>query len=41
VYNPPIRDWTFEDSFNDPYRLPPGTPFAYFIGFTGFERVNE
>jgi Tfp pilus assembly protein PilX len=41
VYHPPIRDWTFEDSFTDPYRLPPGTPFVYFITFTGFERVND
>jgi Tfp pilus assembly protein PilX len=41
TYNPPIRDWTFEDSFTNPYRLPPGTPFVYFTTFTGFERVNE
>ena len=41
TYNPPIRDWTFEESFKDPNRLPPGTPFVYFITFTGFERVNE
>lgn len=41
VYHPPIRDWTFEDSYTDPNRLPPATPFVYFITFTGFERVNE
>jgi Tfp pilus assembly protein PilX len=41
VYSPPIRDWTFESSFTNPYRLPPGTPFVYFTTFTGFERVNE
>jgi Tfp pilus assembly protein PilX len=41
VYNPPIRDWTFENSFTEPTRLPPGTPFVYFMTFTGFERVNE
>ncbi|MEP6901246.1 MAG: hypothetical protein ABJA66_05820, partial [Actinomycetota bacterium] len=41
VYNPPIRDWTFEESFKDPNRLPPGTPFVYFLTFTGFERVND
>jgi type II secretory pathway pseudopilin PulG len=41
TYNPPIRDWTFEDSFTDPFRIPPGTPFVYFTTFTGFERVNE
>jgi len=41
VYSPPTRDWTFEESFKDPNRLPPGTPFVYFLTFTGFERVNE
>lgn len=41
VYNPPTRDWTFEETFKDPNRLPPGTPFVYFLTFTGFERVNE
>lgn len=41
TYNPPTRDWTFEESFKDPNRLPPGTPFVYFITFTGFERIND
>lgn len=41
VYNPPTRDWTFEESYKDPSRLPPGTPFVYLISFTGFERVND
>lgn len=41
TYNPPDRDWTFEESFKDPYRLPPGTPFVYYITFTGFERIIE
>ncbi len=41
TYNPPDRDWTFEESFKDPYRLPPGTPFVYFMTFTGFERIND
>lgn len=41
VYIPPTRDWTFEDSFSNSKRLPPGTPFVYFISFTGFERVND
>ena len=41
TYNPPYRDWTFEESFKDPNRLPPGTPFVYFITFTGFERIND
>ena len=41
VYKAPNRDWTFEDSYTDPHRLPPATPFVYFITFTGFERVNQ
>ncbi len=41
TYNPPDRDWTFEESFKNPYRLPPGTPFVYYITFTGFERIND
>jgi Tfp pilus assembly protein PilX len=41
VYKAPNRDWTFEDSYTDPSRLPPATPFVYFISFTGFERVND
>ncbi|MBK8150888.1 MAG: hypothetical protein IPK58_22465 [Acidobacteria bacterium] len=41
VYSPPSRDWTFEESFKDPSRLPPGTPYVYLISFTGFERVND
>ena len=40
VYEPPIRDWTFETTFTDANRLPPGTPFVYSISFTGFERMD-
>ena len=41
VYNPPIRDWSFDTTFVDPNRLPPGTPYIYSMNFTGFQRVNE
>lgn len=41
VYNPPIRDWTFDTTFVDPNRLPPGTPYIYSMTFTGFQRVND
>ncbi len=41
VYNPPIRDWTFDTTFVDPNRLPPGTPYIYSMNFTGFQRVNQ
>lgn len=41
VYDPPIRDWTFDNTFSDPNRLPPGSPFVYYISLTGFERVSQ
>ncbi len=41
AYNPPIRDWTFDTTFVDPNRLPPGTPYIYSMNFTGFQRVND
>lgn len=41
VYEPPFRDWTFDKTFLDPNRLPPGTPYIYTMAFTGFERVSE
>ena len=40
VYRPPIRDWTFDSSFLDVNRLPPGTPFFQVVHLTGFERVE-
>lgn len=40
-YVPPIRDWTFDTSFLNASRLPPGTPYIYSITFTGFQRVNQ
>ena len=40
VYRPPVRDWTFDSTFLNANRLPPGTPNIFSITFTGFERVN-
>lgn len=40
VYNPPIRDWSFDTTFLDPNRLPPGTPYIYSMTFTGFQRMD-
>lgn len=40
VYSPPTRNWVFDASFNDPNRLPPGTPFFQEIKLTGFQRIN-
>lgn len=41
VYSPPTRDWSFDPSFLNANRLPPGTPSIFSITFTGFERVND
>ncbi len=41
VYVPPTRDWTFDTSFLNADRLPPGTPYIYSISFTGFERISD
>jgi Tfp pilus assembly protein PilX len=39
IYSPPTRDWAFDDTFKDPTRLPPGTPFFEYIEPTGFKQV--
>ncbi len=41
VYNPPIRNWVFDNTFLDATRLPPGTPFFQYVQITGFQRTNE
>ena len=40
VYSPPTRNWVFDQTFLDPNRLPPGTPFFQSVQLTGFQRVN-
>ena len=40
VYTPPYRDYTFDTTFMDLNRLPPGTPFFQVISLTGFQRVG-
>ncbi|MER3427005.1 MAG: hypothetical protein C4334_02720 [Pyrinomonas sp.] len=39
IYLPPIRNWAFDTTFNNPSRLPPGTPSFQFIQPTGFRQV--
>lgn len=39
TYSPPTRDWTFDTSFLDMTRLPPGTPFFQFVQMTGFRQT--
>jgi hypothetical protein len=41
VYRPPTRNWTFDTSFLDPARIPPGTPMFQYVQVTGFQRTNE
>jgi hypothetical protein len=28
IYNPPVRNWSFDTNFRDPAKIPPGTPSA-------------
>jgi hypothetical protein len=39
VYYPPIRNWAFDITFTDPYRLPPGTPQFQHVEPTGFRQI--
>jgi hypothetical protein len=41
VYSPPDRNWVFDVSFQDPTRLPPGTPAFQYVQITGFRRTNN
>lgn len=41
VYGAPTRNWVFNSSFQDPTRLPPGTPYFQSIQLTGFQRVSD
>lgn len=41
IYDAPTRNWVFNTSFQDPNRLPPGTPYFQSIQLTGFERVSD
>jgi hypothetical protein len=40
VYSPPQRNWVFDETFLDPDRLPPGTPFFQYVQMTGFRRTT-
>lgn len=39
IYLPPRRNWSFDQTFLDPNRLPPGTPFFQYVQATGFRQV--
>jgi hypothetical protein len=38
-YYPPRRNWSFDITFTDPNRLPPGTPQFQFVQATGFRET--
>ncbi len=39
TYTPPVRNWSYDSTFNNPDRLPPGTPFFQYVQSSGFEQV--
>ena len=39
IYTPPRRNWSFDQTYLDPNRLPPGTPFFQYVQATGFRQV--
>ena len=38
IYMPPRRNWSFDQTFLDPNKLPPGTPFFQYVQATGFRQ---
>ena len=38
IYLPPKRNWSFDETFLTPNRLPPGTPFFQYVQATGFRQ---
>jgi PilX N-terminal len=38
IYMPPRRNWSFDETFLTPNKLPPGTPFFQYIQATGFRQ---
>jgi Tfp pilus assembly protein PilX len=41
IYSPPRRNWAFDTTFQDPNRLPPGTPQFQFIQPTAFRQLLD
>lgn len=41
IYGAPTRNWSFDDTFRNPNRLPPGTPQFQYIEPTGFRQVLQ
>lgn len=36
IYMPPRRNWSFDETFLTPNKIPPGTPFFQYVQSTGF-----
>ncbi len=39
IYMPPRRNWSFDTTFRDPNRLPPGTPFFQYLQTSAFRQI--
>lgn len=39
IYSPPTRNWAFDSTFQDPNRLPPGTPQFQYVQPTAFRQI--
>ncbi len=39
IFKAPARNWAFDTTFNDPDKLPPGTPMFQYISPTAFRQV--
>ena len=38
IYNPPLRNWSFDETFLNPNKMPPGTPFFQYLQATSFRQ---
>lgn len=38
IYMPPLRNWSFDQTFLNPSQLPPGTPFFQYVQATAFRQ---
>jgi hypothetical protein len=41
IYSPPKRNWAFDSMFQDPDKLPPGTPQFQYIEPTSFKQILQ
>jgi hypothetical protein len=41
IYSPPQRNWSFDETFLNPNKLPPGTPFFQYVQATAFRQTYK